>query len=142
MTTKVLLVDDEKEFLDLLGERMTARGMEVDSTTSATDALKITEDHTYDAIVLDLMMPEMDGLQVLKTLKAKHPELQVILLTGHGSIEKGVEAMRQGAMDFIEKPADLELLTEKIKKAQARKMILVERKVEQEVRDILVSKGW
>ena len=142
MSTKVLLVDDEKEFLDLLGERMSARGMEVKKTTSAADALEMTEKQTFDAIVLDLMMPEMDGIQVLKTLKAKHPELQVILLTGHGSIEKGVEAMRQGAMDFIEKPADLEVLTEKIKKAQARKMILVERKIEKEVRDILVSKGW
>jgi DNA-binding NtrC family response regulator len=142
MSTKVLLVDDEKEFLDLMGERMTSRGMEVNTTTSAADAIKLTEKQTFDAIILDLMMPEMDGIQVLKTLKAKHPELQVILLTGHGSIEKGVEAMRLGAMDFIEKPADLEVLTEKIKKAQARKMILVERKLEEEVRAILISKGW
>jgi DNA-binding NtrC family response regulator len=123
LTTKVLLVDDEKEFLDLLGERMIARGMKVNTTTSAADAIKITEDQTFDAIVLDLMMPEMDGIEVLKTLKAKHPELQVILLTGHGSIEKGVEAMRQGAMDFMEKPADLAVLAEKIRKAKARKMI-------------------
>jgi len=142
MSTKVLLVDDEEEFLDLLGERMSARGMEVKKTTSAGDALKFTEEQSFDAIILDLLMPEMDGIQVLQAIKAKHPELQVILLTGHGSIEKGVEAMRQGAMDFIEKPADLEVLTEKIRKAQARKMILVERKVEQEVREIMISKGW
>jgi DNA-binding NtrC family response regulator len=142
LTTKVLLVDDEKEFLDLLGERMSARGMKVNTTTSAADAIKITEDQTFDAIVLDLMMPEMDGIEVLKTLKAKHPELQVILLTGHGSIEKGVEAMRQGAMDFIEKPADLAVLADKIKKAKARKMILVERKLEEDVRQILIRKGW
>jgi DNA-binding NtrC family response regulator len=142
LTTKVLLVDDEKEFLDLLGERMIARGMKVNTTTSAADAIKITEDQTFDAIVLDLMMPEMDGIEVLKTLKAKHPELQVILLTGHGSIEKGVEAMRQGAMDFMEKPADLAVLAEKIRKAKARKMILVERKLEEDVRAILIRKGW
>ncbi len=79
---------------------------------------------------------------MLKNIKAKYPELQVILLTWHGTMEKGVEAMRLGAMDFIEKPADLEALTEKIKKAQARKMILVERKAEEEVREILISKGW
>ena len=102
MSIKVLLVDDEKEFVDLLGERMVNRGMEVSSTTSAADALKIAEEQTFDAIVLDLMMPEMDGLEVLKNLKAKRPELQVILLTGHGTIEKGVEAMRLGAMDFVE----------------------------------------
>ncbi|MBN2034331.1 MAG: response regulator [Deltaproteobacteria bacterium] len=142
MSIKVLLVDDEKEFVDLLGERMSTRGMEVSSTTSAADALKIAEEQTFDAIVLDLMMPEMDGLEVLKNLKVKRPELQVILLTGHGTIEKGVEAMRLGAMDFVEKPADLDALTEKIKKAQARKMILVERKVEEKLRDILTSKGW
>lgn len=142
MTIKVLLVDDEKEFVDLLGERMSSRGMEVKSTTSAKDALKISEAQSFDAIVLDLMMPEMDGLEVLKNLKATRPELQVILLTGHGTIEKGVEAMRLGAMDFVEKPADLDTLTEKIKKAQARKMILVERKVEEKLRDILTTRGW
>jgi DNA-binding NtrC family response regulator len=142
MAAKVLLVDDEKEFVDLLGERMSARGMEVSSTTSAADALKMAEVQAFDAIVLDLMMPEMDGLEVLKNLKAKRPELQVILLTGHGTIEKGVEAMRLGAMDFVEKPADLDTLTDKIKKAQARKMILVERKVEEKLRDILTTKGW
>jgi DNA-binding NtrC family response regulator len=142
MPIKVLLVDDEKEFVDVLAERMSTRGMEVSSTISAADALKIAEEHTFDAIVLDLMMPEMDGLEVLKKLKAKRPELQVILLTGHGTIEKGVEAMRLGAMDFVEKPADLDTLTEKIKKAQARKMILVERKVEEKLRDILSSKAW
>jgi DNA-binding NtrC family response regulator len=142
MSTKVLLVDDEKEFLDLMGERMTARGMAVEKAGSAREAIRLTEEQSFDAIILDLMMPEMDGIQVLKTLRTRHPELQVILLTGYGSIEKGVEAMRQGAVDFIEKPADLEVLTEKIKKAQARKMILVERKLEAEVREILIRKGW
>jgi DNA-binding NtrC family response regulator len=83
--------------------------------------LKISEEQTFDAIVLDLMMPEMDGIEVLKNIKAKHPEMQVILLTGHGTVEKGVEAMRLGAMDFIEKPADLETLTEKIKKPRPGK---------------------
>jgi DNA-binding NtrC family response regulator len=142
MPTKVLLVDDEKDFLEVLGERMTIRGMDVSTTASAAEALKITENQSFDAIVVDLMMPEMDGLELLQSIKAKNPELQVILLTGQGSIEKGVEAMRLGAMDFIEKPADLESLTEKIKKAQARKMILVERKAEEEVRNILINKGW
>lgn len=142
MTTKVLLIDDEKEFLDVLGERMTVRGMDVTTVSSASEAIKMTERQSFDAIILDLKMPEMDGLEVLQNIKEKKPELQVILLTGYGSVEKGVEAMRRGAMDFIEKPADLESLTEKIKKAQARKMILVERKAEEEVRDILISKGW
>jgi DNA-binding NtrC family response regulator len=142
MSAKVLLVDDEKEFLDVLGERMKLRGMEVKTTSSALTALDALEKESFDVIILDLMMPEMDGLEALKRIKKNRPELQVILLTGHGSIEKGVEAMRLGAMDFVEKPADLETLSAKIEKARARKMILVERKVEEEIRKILIRKSW
>jgi two-component system, OmpR family, response regulator len=142
MSAKVLLVDDEKEFLDVLGERMKLRGMEVKTTSSALKALDVLEKESFDVIILDLMMPEMDGLEALKRIKKNRPELQVILLTGHGSIEKGVEAMRLGAMDFVEKPADLETLSAKIEKARARKMILVERKVEEEIRNILIRKSW
>ncbi|MFO7784980.1 MAG: response regulator [Thermodesulfobacteriota bacterium] len=142
MATKVLLVDDEEEFLDVLGERMQVRGMEVKTSASALQALETLEKESFDVIILDLMMPEMDGLEALKLIKQNRPELQVILLTGHGTIEKGVEAMRLGAMDFVEKPADLETLAGKIEKARARKMILVERKVEEEIRDILVRKSW
>ncbi len=142
MGTKVLLVDDEEEFLDVLGERMQVRGMEVKTSASAMQALDTLEKESFDVIILDLMMPEMDGLEALKRIKHNRPELQVILLTGHGTIEKGVEAMRLGAMDFVEKPADLETLAGKIEKARARKMILVERKVEEEIRDILIRKSW
>lgn len=142
MGTKVLLVDDEEEFLDVLGERMQVRGMEVKTSASALQALDTLEKESFDVIILDLMMPEMDGLEALKRIKHNRPELQVILLTGHGTIEKGVEAMRLGAMDFVEKPADLETLAGKIEKARARKMILVERKVEEEIRDILIRKSW
>jgi DNA-binding NtrC family response regulator len=130
MTIKVLLVDDEKDFLTTLEERMTIRGMAVRATTSAREALKILKVESFDVMVLDLMMPEMDGIDLLKTVKIKQPELQIILLTGHGTIEKGMEAMRLGAADFIEKPADIEILLEKIRKARARKMILMERQTE------------
>jgi DNA-binding NtrC family response regulator len=142
MSAKVLLVDDEEEFLDVLGQRMEVRGMEVKTTSSALKALEILEKESFDVIILDLMMPEMDGLEALERIKKNRPELQVILLTGHGTIEKGVEAMRLGAMDFVEKPADLETLATKIEKARARKMILVERKVEEEIRNILIRKSW
>jgi DNA-binding NtrC family response regulator len=142
MSAKVLLVDDEEEFLDILGERMKIRGMEVQTSSSALAALDLLDEESFDVIILDLMMPEMDGLEALKRIKKNRPQLQVILLTGHGSIEKGVEAMRLGAMDFVEKPADLETLSAKIEKARARKMILVERKVEEEIRRILIRKSW
>lgn len=139
---KVLLVDDEKEFLDIMAERMESREMDVTTTTSPQDALKKAQDENYDAIVLDLMMPEMDGIETLKELKKKDPDLQVILLTGHATVQKGVEAMKMGATDLLEKPADLKVLTEKIKKAHARKMILVQKKSEEKIKHILAEKGW
>jgi len=142
MTEKVLLIDDEQDFLDALSERMRARDMEVTTSTSATDALKKAEKESYDAIVLDLMMPEMDGLEALQEIKKNNPELQVILLTGHATVEKGIEAMKLGATDFLEKPADLKTLTEKIKNAHARKMILVEKQTEEKIKSILAVKGW
>ena len=142
MGEKVLLVDDEKDFIEALGERMENRGMNVSTTTSAKDALKKMEEEAYDAIVLDLQMPEMDGIEALKAIKKKNPDMQVILLTGHATVEKGIEAMKLGAMDLIEKPADIEIIAEKIKKAQANKIILVEKKTEEIIRKIISTKGW
>ena len=142
MTEKVLLVDDEKDYLETLGERMRARDMDVTTAMSAKDALTKVGDEAYDAVILDLMMPEMDGLEALKALKEKRPELQIILLTGHATVEKGIEAMKMGAMDFVEKPADLAVLTEKIKKAQAKKMLIVEKQIEEKMKKIMGIKGW
>ncbi len=142
MSEKVLLVDDEKDFVETLAERMRTRGMDVSSTTSAKDALKMSEEKSYDAIILDLMMPEMDGIETLKALKEKNPDLQIILLTGQATVEKGIEAMKLGAMDLLEKPADLDALTEKIKKAKARKMIIVEKKTEEKIKKIIGGRGW
>ena len=142
MDEKVLLVDDEGEFLDTLAERMRNRGMSVTTSMSAVEAIHKTEDSDFDVIVLDLLMPGMDGIQALKALKEKRPDLQVILLTGHATVQKGIEAMKLGAMDLLEKPADINELTEKIKKAKAQKMILVEKKAEKKIRDILKSKSW
>ena len=142
MTEKILLVDDEKEFVDTLAERMETRGMNVETTTSPKTALELVEKESYDAVVLDLQMPEMNGLEALKILKEKRPELQVILLTGHATVEKGIEAMKLGALDLVEKPAELSVLTEKIQKAQAKKMILVEKKAEEKIKSIMMTKSW
>ena len=84
----------------------------------------------------------MNGIEMLKVIKARRPDMQVILLTGQATLEAGIEAMKLGAMDFMEKPADIDSLTEKIKKAQAKKMVLVEKKTEGKVKDILSQKGW
>ncbi len=142
MGGKILLVDDEKDFLEALGERMANRGMKVSTTTSAKDAIKKVQNEFYDAIILDLQMPEMDGIEALKTIKKINPGMQVILLTGYATVEKGIEAMKLGAMDLIEKPADIETIAEKIKKAQANKIILMEKKTEKKIRDIISREAW
>jgi DNA-binding NtrC family response regulator len=142
MAEKVLIVDDEKGFLDVLSERMQSRGMEVTTATSAKEALQKLEGQTFDAIVLDLMMPEMGGIEALQRIKDKSPDSEVILLTGQPSVSKGVEAMKLGASDFLIKPADINELTEKIKMAKAHRMILVEKKTLKKMKDILKTKGW
>ena len=88
MSEKVLLVDDEEDFLDVMAERMRARGIEVSTTTSATHALEMVEEESFDAIVMDLMMPELEGTEALKAIKNKKRELQVILLTGYVTLEQ------------------------------------------------------
>ena len=142
MEEKVLIVDDEQDFLEALADRMRTGGMRVSTSTTAKEAIKMAEEEAYDAVILDLMMPEMDGLATLKVLRDKRPDLQVILLTGHATVEKGIEAMKLGAMDFIEKPVDLKALTERIKKAQAKRMIIAEKRTQEKIRKIMHQKGW
>lgn len=142
MTEKVLLVDDEQDFLDAMEGRMRERGMDVSTTTSAIEAIQKAGEESYDAIILDLMMPETDGLEVLKAIKNKRPDLQVILLTGHASVQKGVEAIKLGALDFVEKPADMGILTQKIKEAKAQKMMFVEKQIKEKMKMIVQGKGW
>jgi len=118
MSEKVLIVDDEKDFLEILAERLRAREMDVATTTSAEDALDMVEESAYDAVIMDFMMPAMDGFKALKLMKAKQPQMQIILLTGNVPNEKRLEAKALGALDVIEKPPDLKDLIEMIKKAK------------------------
>ena len=121
MPEKVLLVDDEPDFLEAMAVRMRVRGLEVKTTTSIIDALGIAETESYDVIIMDLMMPEMKGLEALKTIKDKKPASQIILLTGYATREMEAEALKLGAVDLIEKPADLDRMMRIIRKARARK---------------------
>ena len=138
----VLLVDDEKDFTATLAERLETRGLQVDVSSNGPDAIEKVRDKTYDALLLDLAMPGMDGLETMKRLLADNPDLQVILLTGRATVQKGVEAMSSGAMQFLEKPADINLLLEQIEKAQANRVLLAEKRVEETITDILRTKGW
>jgi DNA-binding NtrC family response regulator len=139
---KVLLVDDDPEFIEVLSQRMEAREVDVDTANSGAEAVEKASGTSYDAIILDLAMPGMDGIETMKRLLKDKPDLQVILLTGYATLEKGVEAIKLGAMDFLEKPAEIQKLMEKIEKARANKMLLVEERNEERLKGILKSKSW
>ncbi len=141
MSEKVLLVDDEEDFLEIMAERMRARDMIVETCTSAEEAFKKIASENFDAIILDFMMPGVDGMRALKEIKAKSPESQIILLTGHATIEKSVEAMKAGATDFLEKPADLKALEQKIKDASTKRMVIVEKQAEERIKDVIRRMG-
>jgi len=87
-------------------------------------------------------MPGLDGLETLKALKKQNPKLQIILLTGQATVKKGIEAMKHGAVDMMEKPADIQELLEKIEEASSKKALLVEEEMEKQLADIMGKKGW
>jgi DNA-binding NtrC family response regulator len=139
---KILIVDDEQDFVSALAKRLRSKGWDAETAAGGKEALEKAESSEYTAIVLDLKMPGLDGIQTLKRLKEINPDLQIILLTGHGSIREGVEAMKHGALDFLEKPADFEDLLEKINAAKANRMLLVDKKIEKKITNILKKKSW
>ena len=138
----VLLVDDEEEFVSVLAERLETRGLKVDTANSGEAALEKAGQRSFDAILLDLAMPGMGGLETLKRLLEINPDLQVILLTGRGTMAQAIEAMKLGALDFLEKPVDIEALEERIAAAANRKDELTDKRIEKQMSDILRKKGW
>lgn len=142
MSIKILLVDDEKDFTEVLSERMEARGFKVEIADSGPVAINKVKDKSYDAIILDLAMPQMNGIDVLKILLKENPNLQIIFLTGHATLEKGIEAVKLGAVDFMEKPVDIDTLIEKVNEAKTKRDFLSEKESEKNINDILKKKGW
>lgn len=138
----VLLVDDEEKFLQVFSQRLEARGMKVDTAANGEDAIGRVRSEDFDAIVLDLSMPGMGGLEALKEMKHENPDLQIIILTGHGTLQAGVDAMKSGALDFLEKPVDLNKLLAKIGEAHEKKVLILEKRHQEQVEEILRSKGW
>ncbi len=138
----VLLIDDEEQFLKVLEERLETRGLKVNTATSGEDALALVDDRNFDAIILDLAMPGIDGIETLRLLKEKNPDLEIIMLTGHATVQKGIEAMKLGAEDFLEKPVDLSVLLKRISEAKNKRILILEKKSQEAINKIIQSKAW
>ena len=117
MPPKILLVDDEKDFVHTLSERLETRNIESSVVYNGEEALDFVKDDEPDVMVLDLMMPGIDGLEVLRRVKRDHPYVEVIILTGHGSDREETLANELGAFAYLHKPVDLDILARTMKEA-------------------------
>jgi DNA-binding response OmpR family regulator len=115
--SKILLVDDETEFVSTLAERLNLRGFDVNVATDGESAIQMVEESQPNLMILDLKMPGLGGLEVLKQVKEMNPDIKVILLTGHGSTKEGIEGMNLGASDYLMKPINIEELIPKMQEA-------------------------
>ena len=133
--TTVLLVDDNEDFTSVLAERFEARGLNVVTAGGAPEAVRQADRTRFDAVILDLLMPGMDGVETLKMLLKTNPDLQIIVLTGHATVDRGIEAMKAGAMDFVEKPADIDGLMALIEEAKAKKLFPAQERMDRKERE-------
>lgn len=138
---RLLIVDDEKDFVEMFSLRLTRQGEKVFTAFSGEEALEVMAQTHVDVVILDIRMPGMDGIQTLKKIKAAHPLVEVILLTGHGSTETAVDGMKSGAFDYLMKPADFEDISLKITGACKRKTEQEERIRKAEARLLLRRSG-
>ena len=135
--TKVLLVDDEEAFVATLSKRLDKRGLACRTAYSGAEALAALEKApSLDVVILDVKMPGMDGLEALAEIKSRHPIVEVIMLTGHGTIESAIEGMKRGAFDYLTKPCDIEDLVRKVGEAAQRKAEQEERIMQARLREI------
>lgn len=142
MNARILLVDDEDEFIKALTQRLEVRGLTVTGATRGQDALDLIGKQIFDIIVLDLAMPGMDGLETLQKIKEKDPDTEIVMLSGQGNIKSGVEAMKLGAKDFLEKPVDLAELLKRIEAAKEKRILILQKRAKKEIGEILQRKSW
>ena len=124
-TLRVLIVDDEDDFRETIVKRLNARKILAEGAASGILALKVLESKDFDVIVLDVKMPDMDGIETLRHIKKLKPEIEVIMLTGHASVEFGLKGMQLGAFDYVMKPAPLNELLDTISQAFNKKRGLI-----------------
>lgn len=114
---KLLMVDDEVKFLESISKRLVLKNFDVTTAVNGKEAIESAEKGFFDVAVVDFQMPGMDGTQVLRTLKEKHKYLEIIMLTGHATVDSAVECTKLGAFKYLEKPYDFENLVEAIQEA-------------------------
>lgn len=147
MKNKILIVDDEKLMRVSLEDKLTKEGYAVNSLSNAVEGVKLLQSTNYDAVITDLRLPRMDGIDFLREIKKASPDTVVIIMTAYGSIENAVTAMKEGAYDYVTKPFSLEELTIKLRKALKHKdtiaenIMLKQRVLSQYGYDNMIGKG-
>jgi two-component system, OmpR family, response regulator CpxR len=142
MKTSVLLVDDEREFVDVLAQRLEVRGFKVSTAFSGDEAIAKMNEQASDVVVLDVVMPGRNGIDTLQEIKRLAPLVEVIMLSGHSTVQTAIDGMKLGAFDYLVKPTDTNDLVEKITQAHGRKSGQEERIRQAEIANIVGTKGW
>jgi len=138
----VLLVDDEVPFVEAMARRLEKRGLDVKTAFSGEEALqRLKELKRIDVIILDVKMPGMDGLETLKQIKKGYPLVEVIMLTGHGTVESAIDGMKLGAYDYLMKPSDMDVLMEKLNAAKTKKTQHEQKIIEAQAQNIANRRG-
>jgi DNA-binding NtrC family response regulator len=142
MKIKVLLVDDEKEFIQTLAERLEVRDFSVQTAFGGDEALSKIKEQDFDVVVLDVLMPGKNGIETLREIKSIKPLVNVIMLTGHATVETAIDGMKAGAYDYLMKPTDTNDIVIKITKAYSIKAEHDERIRKAEINKIIEKRGW
>ncbi len=121
MSIKVMLVDDEEAFVETLSKRLNKRGLNISTAFGGEEALQHLEQEQIDVVILDVKMPDMDGIETLTEIKRRFPLVEVIMLTGHATVTSAIDGMKLGALDYLIKPCDMEVLLAKVNEAKEKK---------------------
>ncbi len=133
----VLLVDDEVAFVETMTKRLTKRDLEITAAFSGDEALAaLASNNLIEVVILDVKMPGMDGLDTLKAIREKHPIIEVIMLTGHATVESAIDGMKKGAFDYLMKPCDMDVLIPKVEEAAVKKRAHEEKIMEARIKEI------
>jgi DNA-binding NtrC family response regulator len=133
----VLLVDDEIPFVEALTKRLSKRKLDITPAYDGTQALeKLEQSRTLEVVILDVKMPGIDGIETLRRIKTAHPMIEVIMLTGHATVESAIEGMKLGAFDYLMKPCDIDELVAKVEQAAARKQAQEEKIIQARIKEI------